>query len=162
MRIRLASLLLYASIVAMFAGCDPVRTVQQSVTFSLRTNNSNADFRNMRIRIRELWEQTGDSARFYEFNPDRPTASEWYVGTTDVRGRVKITVTQTAIDSHRGQVPANREAIKGRRFECEVYNGDKLALSFKGTLHEGAKFVGKTLSVTVNCISKPHYVQTGS
>lgn len=90
-RLNLILIVSFAAVVTLFSGCDPVRTVSQSVVF-------------------RVVDQTGSAATKCKIaitsRKQNPLPEDWRIKETDQNGMVQFTFQVTRIDRSRGRKPA--------------------------------------------------------
>lgn len=159
---RMACLLLLSLMCVCLYGCDPVRTVKQSMLIRV-VDQSGTPVSDVKVRMRESWESwklTIGEVPQAELNGyhARWLSEPWLEGLTDVGGEAHISSEVTSLDWNKGSAPpVERDIVSDREYIVELSRqnvSEKVSIK----LRQGATGKGKTYTVSVESIGKPTYV----
>lgn len=144
-------------------GCDPVRTIQHSVTMDV-TDNHGAPVPDMKVSMKESWESwqtrgggTANAERSY-FYQRWKNEIPWLRGVTDTQGQAVIEIRTAALDWTKGNdPPTTRDWVSGREHVIRL-EGPKGQEDIRLVLTPGAVGTGQQYTVTIQDIEKPRYV----
>ncbi len=159
---RMACVLLLSLMCVCLYGCDPVRTVKQSMLIRV-VDQSGTPVSDVKVRMKESWESrklTMGEVPQAEVNGyhARWLSKPWLEGLTDVRGEALISSEVTALDWNKeSDPPLERDVVSDREYIVELSRqnvSEKVSIK----LRQGATGKGNTYTVSVESIGKPTYV----
>ncbi len=139
-------------------GCDPTRTIRQTVTVRVESHEADRSIVGLEVGIREVRERTEENARFYDYDPEYRIASRWFYGVVKTDGTAEVTVFEEALDADKNSSPTHREAVRGHVFQLELKEGKNVLQSHKATFGQGLVVDGSLFTVSILSISAPQYV----
>lgn len=143
-------------------GCDPVRTVRQSILIRV-AEQSGAPVPDVKVRMKESWESwklTIGEVPQAELNGyhSRWLSEPWLEGMTDAGGEALIMSEITALDWNKGSAPpVERDVVSDREYIVELSRqnvSEKVSIK----LRQGATGKGNIYTVSVESIEKPTYI----
>ncbi len=158
------ALIILAMGLASLPGCDPVRTIRQSVTLAVVDDRA-VPAPDVKVSIKESWESwqswgggIAESEKSYvrqRWENEIP----WLKGVTKADGNVVIAIEITGLDSTKGNKPSPRRDVVSNREYIIKLDGQNSHDETRVLMKPGAVGSGKRYSVTINAIEQSSYVQ---
>lgn len=159
---RAAFLLLLSLMCVYLYGCDPVRTVQQSIVVRV-VDERGTPVSDVRVRMKESWESwklkgsevpQAEEDDYYA----RWLSEPWLEGMTDVSGEALISSEVTALDWNKESAPPlERDVVSDHEYVVEL-SQQNVSEKVSIMLRQGATGKGITYTVSVESTGKPTYV----
>jgi hypothetical protein len=147
--------------IACVSGCDPVRTITHDVTIDV-SDAQGQPARDVKVSMKESWESwqtwgSGIKDEYKAYYREVWGKAPWREGVTGAQGRLVITVSITALDRTRGNTPPPcRDTVSDREFIIKL-SGQNVQDEVRLVMKPGASVKGKSHTVAVVDIEKPHY-----
>ena len=154
-------LIILATGMVGLSGCDPVRTIRQSVKVTVMDDHG-LPASDVKVSMKESWESWGEgvaeSERSYYRQEWASDFVPWYEGVTNAQGKAAIAIEETALDRTRGsEPPANRDIVSSREYVVKL-QGQNVQNAMRVVMKPGAIGIGKQYTIRIEEIEKPRYV----
>lgn len=122
----LFKLSLGAALLICFVGCDPVRTVSQTVQLQILDAESHSPVSDVVISLKENFEPKAVADEDHSEDWERHQREfweqlPWHAATSDSNGIATVEIAHTAIDRSRGkEPPPERDIVSGQTYLVKI------------------------------------------